>query len=325
MTDERIPVGVFAYNRPQHLRLTLEALGRSGSLEGFEFHVFCDAPRTPEAADGVEQVRGVAREWVNNIGGELILREENMGFGNLTAGINDLCARYGWAIVIEDDIVVAPDFLDYMRAGLERYRDEPKVSMITGFMFQVDNDPKPGSLFISFASVWGWATWKRAWDQYERTPSGWRDLLNDPAERRRFDLDGRFGFYGALEGTQTGKLDTWDVQWYYAMFKAGGLCLAPWRSLVWNTGCGSGVHFTGGPDLDRRLEQFHGDQCREDYLQPRLGSGWAFPEQVEVDADAMRRIGECLAAGGKRRRFRWARKIGQAVQKMCACLRRGAP
>ncbi len=54
---DRIPIGVFAYNRPENLRLALESLGRCDGYEEFDLHVFCDAPRTEKDAPGVEAAR----------------------------------------------------------------------------------------------------------------------------------------------------------------------------------------------------------------------------------------------------------------------------
>jgi hypothetical protein len=98
-----------------------------------------------------------------------------------------------------------------------------------------------------------------------------------------------------LRATQTGKLNTWDVQWAYAVFNRGGLGLYPWRSLVWNSGVGCGTHGSAGRTIiDERLEVVHGRLTRADFLKPRLGPDLTFPADVAVDEGAFERLGRRL-------------------------------
>jgi hypothetical protein len=184
------PIAVFAYNRPLHLQITLEALGRCEGFEGDQVRIFCDAPRTPAQAAGVAEVRRLARDWTAAHGGTVCERAENFGFRNITAGVTDLCRAHGRVIVVEDDIVVAPDFLNYLHAALDRYADEPRVFLASAFMYADAQPPEPPLFFLPTALIWGWATWQRAWQHYDWNAPGWQELLADPRRRRRFDVGG---------------------------------------------------------------------------------------------------------------------------------------
>jgi len=73
-------------------------------------------------------------------------------------------------------------------------------------------------------SSWGWATWKRAWDQFDPSASGWRERLVG-AEAKRFDLGGRYDYSGMLGRQMNGHIDSWAIRWYYTVFARNGLAL----------------------------------------------------------------------------------------------------
>jgi hypothetical protein len=98
------------------------------------------------------------------------------------------------------------------------------------------------ALFLPMTTSWGWATWKRAWDQFDPSASGWRERLVG-ADARRFDLGGRYDYRRMLERQMNGRVDSWAIRWYYSVFAKGGLVLYPPRTLVVNGGFdGTGTH-----------------------------------------------------------------------------------
>lgn len=274
------PIAVFAYNRPTHLRLALEALARCDRFAECDLFIFCDAGK------GVADTRSVAHRFVEQYGGRVIERPKSMGYHNIVEGITQMCDRYGRVIVVEDDVIAAPDFLSYMLAGLDRYEHEDRAFMISGFMYAFELADEPPAFFLPLAIIWGWATWARAWRHYEWFPKDWRRVLGDPGRRYRFDFEGTRSSARNIELIMSGKLNTWDVQWAFAMFQQEGLCLYPRRSLTWNCGMGGGVHAFGGllkqGVIDHRIDYIHGHESREDYRKPRLNK-IVLPDRVEVD------------------------------------------
>ncbi len=313
--DSGIPIGVFAYNRPEHLRLTLEALGRCRGYKDFNLHIFCDGPKGPSDVTDVEGTRTVGCEWVAAHGGELMERERNIGFENIVSGITQLCDQYGQAVIVEDDIVVSPDFLEFMRAGLHRYAKETRVFSVTGFMFPLGKLGGPNAFFLPHNKVWGWATWRRAWRQYRPFPTQRHELLDNPARRRRFDFNGAWPYSRLLEMTMTGRINTWDIQWHCIVSEYDGMVLCPPVSLVWNTGLGHGVHFSGGQEIDTWSWYMQGTSRRRDFRCPRLPAGWTFPERTEVDEDAFRKISKHLSRATGPLPLRAARKLWLAMKR----------
>ena len=244
MTNTKTAIGLFTYNRPEHTRLALEALARCERLGECDLYVYCDGPRSPVDQPQVEASRQVVSTWAGRLGARVIDRATNLGLAHsIVTGVTDLCEKYGRAIVVEDDLVVSPDFIDYMLQALDRYENETRVYQISGYMFPVRQPARPDAFFLPMTTTWGWATWQRAWSIFDWTAAGAMEQLADPKRRQRFDLDGSYPYAAMLEDRLAGKNQSWGILWWWAVFSVGGLALHPRRSLVWVGGFdGTGTH-----------------------------------------------------------------------------------
>ena len=103
--------------------------------------------------------------------------------------------------------------------------------------------PVPPSFFLRWPSVWGWATWGRAWEKMEPDLGVLKDTLESRGLVEPFNAGG-WDLMESLEGTIDGTFDSWGIRWYASVMIHGGLALHPGRSFVENTGTdGSGVHY----------------------------------------------------------------------------------
>lgn len=232
------PIALFVYNRLRHTRQTVEALSKNELAAGSELFVYSDGPRSDADRASVRSVR----EYLQTITGfntvTVVERETNLGCArSVISGISEIVTRFGQIIVVEDDIVTSPYFLRFMNEALELYRDEERVACIHGYLYPVAVQ-LPETFFIRGADIWGWATWKRAWDLYEFNG---QKLLNELRSRK---MTRAFNPYiRILEQQIDGKIDTWDIQWCASAFLGNKLTLYPGRSLVQNIGYdGSGTH-----------------------------------------------------------------------------------
>ena len=255
----RSPIALFVYNRPWHTRQTVEALQRNVLAGESDLFIFSDAPKQPDAAAGVTEVRA----YLGTIGGfksvNILRRGQNMGLAaSISAGVTELCETYGSAIVMEDDLETSAHFLEYMNAALDRYKNDDRVMQIAGHMFVVRLEIEEDALFLPFISSWGWATWARAWRHFDPLATGYERLLKDAGMRKRFDLGGRYRYFKMLQAQQSGKIDSWAIRWYLSVFLRDGLALYPKKALVRNLGFdGSGVNCAVSDfqqsDLDRNF------------------------------------------------------------------------
>lgn len=237
------PILLFAYNRPRHLQHTVEALAHNPLAQESELFVFSDGARTEDDREDVELVRS----YIHTIEGfktvHRIERDRNYGLAaNIIDGVTDIVNRYGRVIVLEDDLVTAPGFLQFMNDALDTYADEPRVGHIQAYDF-TQNPRLPETFLIKFTGSWGWATWQRAWQHFN--PDG-QYLLNELHHRhltRRFDFNGKYGFTRMLRRQVEGKNNSWAIRWNASLFLQDILSLNVGRSLVQNEGFdGSGTH-----------------------------------------------------------------------------------
>ena len=240
----KAPVVVFAYRRADHLRRTLESLMNCEGFEASDVIIYCDGPRDDSEAESVKTTRELARAKLGECA-EYHFSEVNLGLSrSVVAGVSDTVDRFGRAIVVEDDLELSPSFLTFMNQALDRYAHDESVFQVSGYMFDVlELKAAPSALFLPFTVSWGWATWKRAWDQFDPQATGWEALRTNKVLRRRFNLDGTYDYATMLVRQIEGLRDSWAVRWYWTVFKANGLVLFPPVSLVSNTGFdGSGTH-----------------------------------------------------------------------------------
>lgn len=249
------PIALFVYNRPEHTRETVEALCANPLAASSDLHIFSDAPRTLDVTARVREVR----EYLTTIGGfasvKVTERDHNFGLAaSVIDGVTRLCEAHGRVIVVEDDLRVAPGFLTYLNAALDRYRDETAVMQISAHMFPVDVPVREDAFFLPFISSWGWATWSRAWEKFDPVASAYMQLKADARRRRAFNMDGAYDYFSMLEAQLEGRVDSWAIRWNLSVFMNDGLVLYPKKSLVENMGFdGSGVH-TRGEALDQVVD-----------------------------------------------------------------------
>jgi GT2 family glycosyltransferase len=298
---ELAPIVLFVYNRPDHTRRTLDALAANPLAIESDLIIYADGPKKPEHEATVRQARDVARGVSGFKSIRLIERDENLGLANsIITGVSEVCSENGRAIVVEDDLLVAPQFLAFLNHGLERYADEPNVFQVSGYMFPVPMASASDALFLPLISCWGWATWQRAWRQFDPSATGFNRLERDPELRARFNLDGNYDYFGMLKDQVEGRIDSWGVRWLLSVFLKGGLVLYPSRSLVQNVGVdGSGTHGTGTASLQSDLR-----------VEPDLALGYErWPSGVELDTVALDRVKQMLSGSRSRPLIRLIRRL----------------
>lgn len=241
------PILLFVYNRPEHVRRSIESLLRNELAAQSELFIYADAAKDETEETAVTEVR----RYIKGIEGfksvHITERERNWGLANnVIDGVTTLVNRYGRVIVLEDDLIVAPYFLQFMNDALETYKDSQEVGHIQACDFT--HDPSlPDTFLIKWTGSWGWATWDRAWKKFN--PNG-KELLKQLEERkltRTFDFNGNYRFTRMLRRQIEGKNNSWAIRWNASLFLADILSLNVGRSLVQNEGFdGSGTNCGGG-------------------------------------------------------------------------------
>ena len=241
------PVLLFVYNRPEHVRQAILSLQQNVLSKESELFIYSDAPKDETSREAVNETR----RFIRTINGfkqiTIIERNENWGLArNIIDGVTTQVNRYGKVIVLEDDLVVAPYFLQFMNDALEVYKDVTEVGHIQACDFtQAPN--LPDTFLIKWTGSWGWATWSRAWKHFN--PDG-KTLLQE-LERKKltyeFEYNGKYGYTRMLRRQTEGKNNSWAIRWNASLFLQGILSLNVGKSLVQNNGFdGSGTNCGGG-------------------------------------------------------------------------------
>jgi GT2 family glycosyltransferase len=287
MNERPAPIVLFVYNRPEHARRALASLAANRLAADSDLIVYADGARKPEHVPAVQQVKHVIHEAFGFRSIRLIEREKNLGLANsVMTGVSELCASHGRAIVIEDDLVVSPTFLEFLNAGLDRFQHDPDVLQISGYSYPAHDQSTAETFFLPMISCWGWATWSRAWAKFDPTMSALNKLDADPAARRRFNIDDAYDYYGMACQQRQGKIDSWGVRWQLSLFANDGIVLYPRDSLVFNAGAdSSGTHGAGQGTFQREL----GAQIFEK-------NRFVWPARPVTDTQAMAQVKRLLRA-----------------------------
>ncbi len=154
-------------------------------------------------------------------------------------------------IILEDDCSPASGFLRFATELLERYKDDERIGVISAFnRYNIQSNMHDSYHFSKEFNVWGWASWRRVWKNYDVTMGRYAQdiagLIKNHTQNKRMQKYWRDSFRAVMDGS----LNTWDYQ-VCCMFMANGyLSVVPRERLVANVGIGlpTAVH-TGGYDF----------------------------------------------------------------------------
>ncbi len=241
------PILLFTYNRLTHTQHCIESLQQNLLAPDSELFIYSDAAKTKEQEDEVHAVRS----YLHTIQGfkqiTIIERKENWGLArNIIDGVTTQVNAYGKVIVLEDDLIVSPHFLEFMNDALEVYKNELRVGHIQACDF-TKNPSLPDTFLIKWTGSWGWATWDRAWKHFNSDGKALLAELESKKLTYTFDFNGKYGFTRMLRRQIEGKNNSWAIRWNASLFLKNILSLNVGRSLVQNVGFdGSGTNCGGG-------------------------------------------------------------------------------
>lgn len=178
--------------------------------------------------------------------------EKNLGCRErVISGISWAFTLVEEAIILEDDCLPDPSFFPYCQELLERYRGDSRIGMISGDNFAEEALQTEYSYFFSrMPAIWGWATWKPAWEGYDRHLERWPEIKRANLLSEMFDDPATVRFWTARFDEMhddTGP-NTWDYQWTYTNFIHNTLTIVPRVNLVKNIGFGTDATHTKEPN-----------------------------------------------------------------------------
>lgn len=237
------PIALFVYNRPDHLIKVIEALKNNHLSIKSDIFIYSDGPKDKNAESNVNLVR----QYLDSITGfrsiKIIKSLFNKGLSaSIISGVSEVCSRYGKVIVLEDDLITSPHFLNFMNRALSFYKNDERVISIHGYVYPV-KEPLPETFFLRGADCWGWATWKRGWDLFDNRGEYLLKKIKKEKLEYSFNFDGSYNYLDLLKMQIRGKSDSWAIRWHASAFLQNKFTLYPGISLVANIGFdGSGAN-----------------------------------------------------------------------------------
>ena len=250
------PVLLFVYARPNHTKKMIESLSKNKLAKESEVWIFSDNAKKDSAKENVRQVR----EYIHSIENKgyfkkvhIIEAQKNKGLANsVIDGVTEIINELGKAIILEDDLVVTNNFLDYMNEALDFYEKDERIWSISGYNFSMDIPEKyKHDIFLSYRGCsWGWATWKEQWNTVDWNVEDYNKFKNSYKKRKHFNKGGN-DLSLMLDRQMRKEIDSWAIRWCYSQSKQNKYTIYPVNSLVCNIGLdGSGTHSGNIRDYD---------------------------------------------------------------------------
>lgn len=231
------PIALFTYNRLTETRETLEALKLNDRAKDSDLFIFSDGPKNEAGREAVQQVRDSLKTVDGFKSVSLIESAENKGLArSVIDGVSRVLNEYDRVIVLEDDLITAPNFLTYMNEALDFYRHEQRVQSISAYSLLL-HDRSSGYYFQTRPASWGWGSWKDRWEAeiFDKKKIQ-AEVKTNPALLKQFAKWCGNDSSRMLLDSLSGKNDSWYVRWTYNHYKTQRYALYPARSFVTNIG-----------------------------------------------------------------------------------------
>jgi hypothetical protein len=243
----KTPVAMFVFRRPETTRRVFEVIA---NIRPARLLLIADGPRAgmPSEEEACHQVREIVShvDWPCEVSTNFA--DHNLGCQRrMISGLNWVFSLVEEAILLEDDCLPDVSFFRYCEEILTRYRDNPVIFMAAGFNpIHTHVHTNYSYYFSNFCHCWGWATWRRAWAQFDERITSWPDIRDAGLLQELLDRRKNLAYWTDIfDQTYHGPgLNAWDYQWFYAMITHHSLCVVPQVNLVENIGFGSGATHT---------------------------------------------------------------------------------
>lgn len=241
------PILFLIFNRPEN---TFEVFNTIRKMRPSRLFIAADGPRkhVPEDKVRCEKARKIVDhiDWECDV--QLLFREKNLSTKTaVSEAIHWFFDNVEEGIILEDDCVASESFFHFCKELLEKYRGNDKIMHINGsnFILGKDFNFNASYYFSALCHPWGWATWKRAWLQYDIEMRGLDEYISsNKFTRITSSKEGAKHYAISYTRTQSGEIDTWDYQWFFTVWKNEGITITPSKNLITNIGYGEDATHT---------------------------------------------------------------------------------
>ena len=234
----KTPVAFLIFNRPDTTQRVFNEIAKAKPAK---LLVVADGPRAKK--HGEKELCHQTREILKQVDWdcEVLTNYSDTNLGckyRVSSGLDWLFKQVPEAIILEDDCLPDPVFFRYCEEMLERYRNDERVGMITGDNFQNGTWRGDGSYYFSrYCNIWGWASWRRAWKDYDVEMSAWPHKRQEGWLQEIFENEKEAEYWDMIfEAVRKDKVITWDYQWLFTNLGKDRLTVVPNKNLISNIG-----------------------------------------------------------------------------------------
>jgi hypothetical protein len=236
--DYRAPVLFLIFNRPECTNETFTAISKAKPKK---LYIAADGPRIEK--QGEKELCEQTREVINRIDWDCdvktLFRENNLGCKDAVSGaITWFFENEEMGIILEDDCLPANTFFQFCEELLVRYKDDTRIWHIDGSTFQKLNTEASYD-FSKYCLIWGWATWRRAWNKYAVEFQNFKEFKDKNVMQSIWEKPSVIKYWlNRFDLTDKSVINTWDYQWMYTVWINNGMTIRPSVSLIKNIGFG---------------------------------------------------------------------------------------
>lgn len=249
------PVLFLVFNR---INSTIKVFKEIKKVKPEQLFISCDGPRTKKEKKKTDAVRKYILENINwKCEVKTLFRDENLGCKYAVAGAIDwFFKNVDNGIILEDDCLPSRDFFKFCEEMLSKFKDDKRIMQISGTNIETKSQIKESYFFSRSCNIWGWATWRRAWQMYDKKMKLWpkfkKENLMDYFD---YDLMNKLNSAKIFESTFNKKIDTWDYQWDFACKINNAVSIVPRVNLITNIGFGENATHTGDYNSSKSLKK----------------------------------------------------------------------
>lgn len=236
------PITFIIFKRPH---TTAKVFERIRQVQPKKLFVIADGPRSDR--EGEAEKCAATRAIIEKVDWDCEViknySEVNLGCARrVSSGLDWVFENVEETIILEDDCIPHITFFQFCEELLEKYRNDSRITSIAAQNAQLGQKRTDYSYyFSSYSHCWGWASWRRAWKNYDLHIKLWQEvkksnildsILNDSKAVSYWE-----SIFDSIYENPTGI--TWDYQWTFACWMQGGLNIIPNVNLVQNVGLGA--------------------------------------------------------------------------------------
>jgi hypothetical protein len=239
------PVAFIIFNRPDTAK---KVFAKIREAKPSQLLVIADGPRKNKVgeAEKCQQCRDIIKsvDWDCEV--KTNYADVNLGCKKrVSSGITWVFENVEEAIILEDDCLPHSTFFQYCQELLSKYKEDERIMMVSGDNVWKSTPTKDSYYFSRLMYIWGWATWKRAWDKYDVKMNLWPEIRDSGKLEELFPVQAvRKEWLKNWQLVYDGGIDTWDFQWSFCTLINNGLCVMPKGNLISNIGFGENATHT---------------------------------------------------------------------------------